>query len=80
VDWHDWHDVYDRPDSPLARRLMAVQTQVTVALDSAPPGPLRAISLCAGQGRDLLEVLAGHPRRDDVQARLVRSSGCPRAA
>jgi len=47
VDWHDWHDAYDRPDLPLARRLMAVQTQVTVALDSAPPGPLRAISLRA---------------------------------
>lgn len=29
------------------------------------------ISLCAGQGRDLLEVLAGHPRRHDVRARLV---------
>ncbi|MBB5960633.1 putative RNA methylase [Saccharothrix tamanrassetensis] len=32
---------------------------------------MRVISLCAGQGRDLLEVLAGHPRRDDVRARLV---------
>src|SRR5258708_14611444 len=40
-------------------------------LDGAPPGPLRVISLCAGQGRDLLEVLAGHPRRDDVRVRLV---------
>ncbi|TDV57562.1 hypothetical protein CLV71_101433 [Actinophytocola oryzae] len=29
------------------------------------------VSLCAGQGRDLLEVLADHPRRDDVRARLV---------
>lgn len=71
MDWHDWHDAYDRPDSPLAQRLVAVQTQVRVALDSAPPGPLRAISLCAGQGRDLLEVLAGHPRRDEIHARLV---------
>jgi hypothetical protein len=32
---------------------------------------LKVISLCAGEGRDLLEVLAGHPRRDDVRARLV---------
>jgi hypothetical protein len=71
VDWHGWHDAYDCPDSSLARRLVAVQTRVRVALDSAPPGPLRAISLCAGQGRDLLEVLVGHPRRDDVRARLV---------
>jgi hypothetical protein len=71
VNWHGWHDDYDRPGSSLARRLDAVQARVSVALDSAPPGPLRAISLCAGQGRDLLEVLAGHPRRDDVRALLV---------
>jgi hypothetical protein len=32
---------------------------------------VRAISLCAGQGRDLIGVLATHPRRDDVTARLV---------
>lgn len=50
---------------------MAVQVQIRAVLDSVPPGPLKVISLCAGQGRDLLEVLAGHPRRDDVRARLV---------
>ncbi|TQM80487.1 putative methyltransferase [Saccharothrix saharensis] len=71
MDWHGWHDDYDRPDSGLARRLRAVQEQVRAALDDSPPGPLRAVSLCAGQGRDLLDVLADHPRRDDVRARLV---------
>jgi hypothetical protein len=34
-------------------------------------GEVRLISLCAGQGRDLIGVLTGHPRRDDVRARLV---------
>lgn len=29
------------------------------------------VSLCAGQGRDLLGALADHPRRADVRARLV---------
>jgi Methyltransferase domain len=71
VDWHGWHDGYDRPGSGLARRLEAVQAQITTVLDAAPPGPLRVVSLCAGQGRDLLGVLGGHPRRDDVRARLV---------
>ena len=71
VDWHIWHDDYDRPDSALAHRLRAVQTLIRQALDDAPAGPLRVVSLCAGQGRDLLEVLAEHPRRDDVRARLV---------
>jgi hypothetical protein len=53
MDWHAWHHDYDEPGTPLARRLAAVQTQIRVALDAAPPGPLHAISLCAGQGRDL---------------------------
>ena len=70
-DWLAWHDEYDNPDSTLARRLIAVQEQIRVALDAAPPGPLRAVSLCAGQGRDLVGALAAHPRRDDVTARLV---------
>jgi hypothetical protein len=70
-DWYAWHDGYDRHDSPLARRLAEVCTRVREALDTAPPGPLRAISLCAGQGRDLIGALAGHRRRADVTARLV---------
>ncbi|WP_042396860.1 class I SAM-dependent methyltransferase [Streptacidiphilus carbonis] len=71
MDWRSWHDQYDRPDSSLVRRLRAVQAQIRAALDRSPAGPLRVVSLCAGQGRDLLEVLADHPRRDDVRARLV---------
>lgn len=69
--WVDWHAAYDQPDSGLSRRLACVQQRIRQALDAAPAGPLRAISLCAGQGRDLLGVLAGHPRRADVSARLV---------
>ena len=71
MDWQSWHDDYDRPDSLLARRLRTVQEQIRAALDESPPGPLRAVSLCAGQGRDLLGVLEDHPRRDDVRARMV---------
>ncbi len=71
MDWVGWHGDYDRPDSSLARRLQTVQAQIRDVLHAAAPGPLRVVSLCAGQGHDLLGVLAGHPRRDDVQARLV---------
>src|SRR5580700_6424312 len=35
------------------------------------PGPIRVISVCAGQGRDLIGVLDRHPRRSQVTARLV---------
>ena len=71
MDWRTWHDEYDTAGSWMARRLAVVQHQIRNALDSSPPGPLRVLSLCAGQGRDLLGVLPDHPRRDDVLARLV---------
>jgi hypothetical protein len=70
-DWYAWHHDYDDPATALAQRLAAVQNQIRTALDVAPPGPLRVISLCAGQGRDLIGVLAEHPRRADAVARLV---------
>jgi hypothetical protein len=70
-DWVEWHAHYDEPDSSLARRLAVVQERIKIALDSAPPGPIRAVSLCAGQGRDLIGVLTDHPRREEVTARLV---------
>jgi Putative methyltransferase len=70
-DWYAWHHDYDDPATALAQRLAAVQGQIQAALDVAPPGRLHAVSLCAGQGRDLIGVLARHPRRADVTARLV---------
>lgn len=71
MDWKNWHDRYDNPDSPFVVRLETIRTCIRAALDQAPPGPLRAVSACAGQGRDLIPVLAEHPRGRDVRARLV---------
>jgi ubiquinone/menaquinone biosynthesis C-methylase UbiE len=70
-DWHAWHDRYDEPESLLARRLAVVQDRIARVLDAAPPGEIRVVSMCAGQGRDLLGVLEHHPRRADVNALLV---------
>ncbi len=70
-DWQAWHSAYADPGSPLSQRLALVQAQLRAALDRAPPGPVRLISICAGQGHDAIGVLAEHPRRDDVSARLV---------
>lgn len=70
-DWVDWHAAYDVPGSPLHRRLAVVQHRIREALEAQPPGPISIISMCAGQGRDLLGVLADHPRRADVVGRLV---------
>jgi hypothetical protein len=69
--WVDWHTAYDEPGSPLHSRLALVQQRIREALDARPPGPIRVISMCAGQGRDLFGVLADHPRRADVVAHLV---------
>jgi Putative methyltransferase len=70
-DWVEWHRDYDDPGSVLSRRLERVQGHLRAELDRAPSGSIRLISLCAGQGRDVIGVLTGHPRRDDVRARLV---------
>jgi hypothetical protein len=70
--WVRWHRRYDAEDSALGRRLALVQDHVRAALDAAPAGgPIRLLSLCAGRGHDVIDVLAGHPRRAEVRARLV---------
>jgi hypothetical protein len=71
LDWYDWHSPYDDEQSPLRERLIIVQRLIADALDTMPPGPIRAVSMCAGQGRDLIEVAARHRRGADVRARLV---------
>jgi hypothetical protein len=70
-DWHEWYRAYDDPQSSNAKRLTVVREQIRAAVDAAPPGPVPVVSLCAGDGRDLIGALADHPRRDDVRGRLV---------
>jgi hypothetical protein len=69
-EWVEWHTGY-APGTPLARRLALVQDRIRTALDDRPRGPIHIISMCAGDGRDILGVLTEHPRRPDVSARLV---------
>lgn len=70
-DYRAWHHQYDNPVSALAERLRTVQGRLAELLDTAPSGPVRVISMCAGQGRDLLTVLPRHSRRADVSATLI---------
>ena len=77
--WVRWHAAYDDPSSSLSMRLRAVQSMVRAALDEIParagaaadPAPIRMVSLCAGQGRDVIDVVATHPRGPEVSALLV---------
>jgi hypothetical protein len=49
-----------------------VHRHIRAFLDEAAPGErVRILSPCAGQGREILPVVAAHPRRNDVRARLV---------
>lgn len=63
MDWVRWHEDYADSDSDLSRRRRSVQANITTWLDSRPGEPLRVVSACAGNGRDIVEVLA---RRDDA--------------
>jgi hypothetical protein len=74
-DWAAWHTGYDDPSSFLSARLRAVRSRLAQAIDAAPAGPVSLVSLCAGQGRDVIGVLSDHPRRDDVRALLVEFDG-----
>lgn len=62
-DYVAWHTAYDDPGSSLSKRLRAVQAEIARFLDRTAPRPVRVLSLCSGDGRDLLGVLAG---RDDL--------------
>jgi hypothetical protein len=60
-DYLKWHDAYDDPTSDLSWRLRQVQAHIRSTLDQNQ-GHRTILSLCAGDGRDVLQVLA---ERDD---------------
>ena len=70
VDWVAWHHDYDS-DTPLRRRLEIVQRHIRARLDESDGSPIRVVSICAGQARDLLGALDGHRAAGSVQGRLV---------
>ena len=69
TDWQQWHEHYDDPASSLARRLATVRNEVRDLLIRRQGAPTRITSICAGDGRDLLPVLASTD--GDVDAVLV---------
>jgi hypothetical protein len=72
-DWIRFHDLYETLP-PLQARLKLVQAQIERAIEEAPSGPVRVLSLCAGDGRDLLGALIDHARAADVAAALIDSN------
>ena len=73
ADWHDWHSAYADQGSSLSKRLRIVQREIARWLDERDDPALTVLSLCAGQGHDLLDVLACRPDAGKVRARLVEA-------
>ncbi len=75
TDWEAWHHDYADPGSALSGRLAIVRSAIRQALADAPAGTLTVLSACAGDGRDILGVLAERqpePGRQ-VQATLLEA-------
>jgi hypothetical protein len=70
-DWYSWHAAYADSDSSLSRRLRVIQQEIESWLDERSDPSLTVVSLCAGQGRDLLEVLANRPDAARIRGHLV---------
>ena len=70
-DWYAWHGPYADPASPLARRLRLIRQHIDGWLDERPGEALSVLSMCAGQGHDILAVLASRSDADRVDATLV---------
>jgi hypothetical protein len=75
TDWNAWHDDYADPESALSIRLALVRSEIRSALAghaAAQDGPLTVVSACAGDGRDILGVLA-ESGREPVEATLLET-------
>lgn len=70
-DWGAWHKAYSEGASPQARRLGIVRSCIREVLDAREGLPTAVTSICAGDGRDILGVLAGRPGASRVAVTLV---------
>ena len=60
--WQHWHEQYAEADGALNRRLSIVRAHIVRWCEHRPEGEKqRVLSLCAGDGRDVLGVLGQRP-------------------
>lgn len=69
-DYAAWHQAYDDPESGLSWRLRVVQSYLRSAFDQHL-GPVRVLSACSGDGRDVIDVLARRLDADRVTGTLI---------
>lgn len=72
-DWQAWHEPYADQDSPLSRRLRLVQQHIASWLDERRSETLTVVSARAGQGHDLLGVLATRTDAHRVRCTLLEN-------
>jgi len=70
TDWHEWHQHYADPSSSLSRRLTVVRRLLAGLVAELGPEQ-RVLSLCAGDGRDVIPVVAARPQARRPQLVLV---------
>jgi len=70
-DWKLWHGLYNDGNSSQAQRLALVQQAIFDSLPDTSLSKYQIVDICAGDGRDLLNVLAEHTHRDSVHSYLV---------
>lgn len=68
LDWKVWHHDYEDPDSSVSHRLAQVRAWLAAVL-AERTGRVRLLSICAGDARDVIPVVAASDR--DVQVTLV---------
>jgi hypothetical protein len=73
TDWDSWHADYGDASSLLSERLRLVQRHIADWLDASAPTPVTVLSSCAGDGRDLLEVLEDRSDANRVTATLIEA-------
>lgn len=78
TDWQRWHAPYADPASPLSRRLRVVQAAIAAWLDSPGRGS-RVLSACAGDGRDVIGVLAERRSQPSPSGTLIELDPAARA-
>lgn len=71
-DYEAWLNRYEDPSSPLSWRLALIQGWLRSELDERA-GNVSVVSACAGDGRDIIDVLAARDDADRVSAVLLES-------
>jgi hypothetical protein len=70
MDWVKWHQLYETEPSRLVR-LKLVQQHLSDCMHYVSAGAFKVVSICAGDGRDIIGALSGHKRRNEARVRLV---------